>query len=267
MPRQILAPAKINLTLKITGRRNDGYHTLLSHVVFADFGDILNIDILPSKDPKFTLQCAGEFAKDVPKVNTLTKAFELFCQTYNVSCETQVKLTKNIPTCAGLGGGSSDAAALLRALFDHFKPAKNDDDLYNIAQKIGADVPVCLRAKPTLMRGAGEILEDFNMDDLNLSPPHHCVLVWANAGASTQELYDAYDAGNYHASELDNDFMAVAPQFCPAINEALAYLKDSKQCYKIGLSGSGSTVFGLCRKPFEIKNHSFPWLKTCMINP
>lgn len=265
MTAGLLAPAKINLTLKITGRRNDGYHTLISHVVFTNFGDELSIDIAPSKAPQITIKCSGEFASDVPKDNTLTHAFDLFCAHYNIQCKVIVNLVKNLPSRAGLGSGSSDAATLLRALFDHFKPDQNDKSLYHIAQKIGADVPVCLRQKPTLMRGMGEILEDFSPQDLGLEASTHIVLIWPGAGETTQILYENYDNLSNKNIEFDNDFMAVAPPYCPAIHDAIAYLEQSQQCFKIGLSGSGSTVFGLSKKPFDPAPHDFLWLKTGLI--
>ncbi len=164
-----------------------------------------------------------------------------------------------------MGGGSSDAAALLRALFDHFKPAQSDHDLYKIAQKIGADVPVCLREKPTLMRGTGDILEDFALKDLKLPNDLHAVLIWSDGGETTERLYKELDLADITTQNFDNDFMHVAPKLCPAINDAIDYLEQSNQCFKIGLSGSGTTVFGLCKKEFVSEPHNFSWLKTCSI--
>ncbi|MBM3515122.1 MAG: 4-(cytidine 5'-diphospho)-2-C-methyl-D-erythritol kinase, partial [Alphaproteobacteria bacterium] len=166
MTTALLAPAKINLTLHVTGRRADGYHLLDSLVAFADIGD--RISIAPA--PDLRLHVTGPFAAGLPTDagNLVLRAAQVLRGARTIGAD--VTLEKNLPVASGIGGGSSDAATTVLAL----------SRLWNVpldlaVATLGADIPVCLRRKPTRMAGIGEILTD-------VSPLPKCGIALVNPG-------------------------------------------------------------------------------------
>lgn len=262
---RLFAPAKINLTLDILNKRDDGYHNIRSHVAFADFGDWLNITISEGSK-SILLDTSGDFAGSVPQENTLTKAFDLFSHAYDINCALKIDLEKNIPDRAGLGGGSSDAAALLRGLAHHYS-VPVDQKLYDIALAIGADVPACLLAKPVIIQGIGEQLTPFSLQELGYTKPLNATLIWPGSSASTRDLYKSFDQHkNQRPKFSKNDFMAVAPEFLSVINDAISFLKSNDHYINIDLSGSGTCVFGLSYDATpKIENSKFPFIKHCKL--
>ena len=151
-----LAFAKINLLLKVTGRRNDGYHILDSLVAFCEFGDRLEISLNDAQDEIIT---EGPFGKEIGDNNIIIKTLEKFRETTRWERPVRIRLEKEIPIGAGLGGGSSDAATTLRLLSQiPNSPPLTHKELFNMALELGADVPVCLHGKTTRMQGIGERL-------------------------------------------------------------------------------------------------------------
>ncbi|MGB6997111.1 MAG: 4-(cytidine 5'-diphospho)-2-C-methyl-D-erythritol kinase, partial [Pseudolabrys sp.] len=150
------APAKVNLTLRMRGRRADGYHELESLVAFADVGDTL---ILSDVD-RDGLEVAGPFAgKSGPVAeNLVLKALAAIRERIKGLKTGRFLLEKNVPVAAGLGGGSADAAAALRLVARANGLAIDDDRFMSAARAVGADVPVCLDPQPRVMRGIGEVL-------------------------------------------------------------------------------------------------------------
>ncbi|MDJ0826361.1 MAG: 4-(cytidine 5'-diphospho)-2-C-methyl-D-erythritol kinase [Rhodobacter sp.] len=242
------APAKINLTLHVTGRRDDGYHLLDSLVVFADVGD--RVLVRPASDTSLTV--TGPRAAGVPAdaSNLVLRAAD-----WLGTPPAAITLDKHLPAAAGLGGGSSDAAATLRALAACF-----GRDLLDPAATaaLGADVPVCLRARPCRMTGIGERLAD--VPDL---PPLHFTLVNPGVAVSTAEVFTKLasaqnrpmptDLPNWPTTEdlaawlphQTNDLEHPARQIAPAIGVALARLDRTEGCLLARMSGSGATCFGL----------------------
>ena len=228
------APAKVNLTLHVTGQRADGYHELDSLVVFADVRDALTL--APSETMRMSVN--GAFAEGVPADarNLVWQAAEKCGGIFDIS------LAKNIPHGAGLGGGSSDAAAVLREL--------NRPDL---AAQLGADVPVCLSAQPQRMRGIGQIL-----DAAGPMPELALVLVNPGVHVATPDVFRALDRKTNPPMpslpkgidadwigwllEQRNDLQAAAVSIAPVIGDALAVLDDALLAR---MSGSGATCFGI----------------------
>lgn len=228
------APAKVNLTLHVTGQRADGYHELDSLVVFADVRDTLTL--APSETMRMSVN--GAFAEGVPADarNLVWQAAEKCGGIFDIS------LAKNIPHGAGLGGGSSDAAAVLREL-------KRPD----LAAQLGADVPVCLSAQPQRMRGIGQIL-----DAAGPMPELALVLVNPGVHVATPDVFRALDhkinppmpplPKGIDADwigwllEQRNDLQAAAASIAPVIGDALAVLDDALLAR---MSGSGATCFGI----------------------
>ena len=239
------APAKINLTLHVTGRRPDGYHLLDSLVVFADLGDVLRV--APAETA--SLRVTGPMADGVPTgpENLVRRAAEL------MGVAAEIELEKHLPAAAGIGGGSSDAAATLRALAEltgRPPPAE--------VARLGADVPVCLAARPARMRGIGE-----RVSPVSGLPDLAAVLVNPGAAVPTPEVFARLERRENPpmpdplprwetAAELvrwlaaqRNDLEAAARAVAPEIGTALAALAAMPGCGLARMSGSGATCFGL----------------------
>ena len=154
-----IAPAKVNLTLRVLGRRADGYHALESLVTFARVGD--RVGIAMGQAP-VGVTTSGPFAVGIDGENLLSRVLAAVAQQAPALRLGAVHLEKNLPVAAGLGGGSSDAAALIRLMLqanaDH--PDLQRIDWQALATRLGADVPVCVARRPTLMWGIGEKLRD-----------------------------------------------------------------------------------------------------------
>ncbi|PSJ61478.1 4-(cytidine 5'-diphospho)-2-C-methyl-D-erythritol kinase [Pseudaminobacter soli (ex Li et al. 2025)] len=245
------APAKINLALHVTGRRADGYHLLESLAVFTEFGDRLTV--APAAEDSFVV--TGPFAAHVPvdAGNLVIRARDALRALAPASATpVAITLEKNLPIASGIGGGSSDAAAALRALSRHWRI---DADLASLGLKLGADVPMCLSARSLVARGIGELLEPVSLPSLPL------VLVNPGVAVSTPEVFRALanrenpalpplPAALEAASVVDwlrttrNDLEAPARMLAPIIGDALDAL-DRSGAQFTRMSGSGATCFGL----------------------
>ena len=153
---KIKAPAKLNIRLKVTGRRRDGYHELVSIMVPIDLFD--HLELSDNRGGGISLICEG---LEVPnnETNLVHKAARSFFSRTGFHEGIAIKLFKNIPVSAGMGGGSSDAAAMLLALNEMRSKPLSLSELHKIAVELGADVPFFLMGRPCLARGIGEILE------------------------------------------------------------------------------------------------------------
>ncbi len=239
------APAKVNLTLHVTGQRDDGYHTLDSLVMFADIGD--RISASPSGTPIFVVK--GPMADGVPRdrSNMVTKVADA------MDVSAQITLEKNLPNAAGLGGGSSDAAATLRALSKiSGKPIPDNTLGY------GADVPVCMIGRAARMQGIGDVIRP--VPDL---PALNAVLVNPKLPVLTAEVFkrlhqkvnqpmpDEIPAGRsaleliHWLREMRNDLQGPAIEAEPIIEHVFNTLAVTPGCLLTRMSGSGGTCFGL----------------------
>jgi len=254
------APAKVNLTLRVTGRRADGYHELCSVVCFADAGDGLRL----SGGPALDLSVEGETAAQSGAIsdNLVLKAARALQDQVPDLKVGRFQLTKLLPVAAGLGGGSSDAAAALRLLARLNELAPVDWRLMHAARATGADVPVCLDPRPRIMRGIGELLSA----PLAL-PKLHAVLINPRVACPTGPVFKALgelSGGDDPAAQLlekndapdaapliealkrsSNDLEAPALSLVPAIGEVLSALRATGGCQLARMSGSGATCFGL----------------------
>lgn len=235
------APAKLNLALHVTGRRDDGYHLLDSLVVFARYGDRVQIRPGPTG-----LSIDGPFAAQVPvgEDNLCLRAARV------MKAGVQVHLTKNLPVASGIGGGSADAAAVMRAL------AMQGHDLPVPTEVLGADIPVCLSAPhPMRMRGVGE-----RLDPVPPVPALPIVLVNPGVPLSTPQVFAALDQWDNPAmpdpdwqdadsllawlSLTRNDLQAPAIRLAPVIAGVLEGLAG-QGARLARMSGSGATCFGI----------------------
>ena len=251
------APAKINLALHVTGRRADGYHALEMLVAFAEVGDELEAEAAP-KD-SFTI--TGPFAPALGNGdgNLVLRALAAFRARWPGALPDglALRLAKNLPVAAGLGGGSADAAAALR-MFAAMAGGRNFAELLELAPGLGADVPMCLYSRPAEVRGIGEIVTP-----LRHFPACHVVLVNPLVPVVTGEVFRRLERRDNPGlpgigdpltrpaqlglwlGETRNDLEAPAIAMVPAIGELTARLREASGCMLARMSGSGATVFGL----------------------
>jgi 4-diphosphocytidyl-2-C-methyl-D-erythritol kinase len=253
------APAKVNLTLAVLGRRRDGYHSLDSLVAFARFGD--RVTLRPGPVLALAVRGANAAQAGVPDDNLVLKAARALAEEVRGLKLGRFTLFKRLPAAAGLGGGSSDAGAALRLLARANRIALDDARLYRVARRIGADVPVCVNPRPRRMRGIGEILSA----PLAL-PPLAAVLVNPGVAVPTGEVFAGlglkpgamrggrgrmpappagFDALIGFLADRGNDLEPAAIRLQPAIARALAALRAQPGCRLARMSGSGATCFAL----------------------
>ncbi len=235
---RVFAPAKINLALHVTGRRADGYHLLDSLVVFGGVGDWLEV----TRADAMALRVVGPRAQGVPadSRNLAWRAADWAGQA------AEIVLEKHLPSAGGIGGGSADAAAVLRALGATAEGA----------EALGADVPVCVAGRPARMRGIGEVLEavpplpDMWMVLVNAGVEVPTALVFkalerVDGSRLPEPAWDGFDGFITWLRGTRNDLERAAKTVAPGIGEVLDRLAATQGCALTRMSGSGGTCFGL----------------------
>lgn len=258
-PRAASAPAKVNLYLRVVGRRPDGYHLLDSLAVFVDLADGLSAE--PAAD--LVLEVDGPFAGAAGPVegNLVLRAARLLLSEAGIAAGARLRLTKRIPVEAGLGGGSADAGAALRLLDGLWDLKWPRARLEAEAVRLGADVPVCLSGRPALMAGIGE-----RLTPAPVLPACGILLVNPGVATATPAVFRAHAAlgspsrpdlpplagpvrdAAHLAAELarrGNDLLPAALSLAPAIGDALAELEGLPDALHVSMSGSGATCFAL----------------------
>lgn len=250
------APAKVNLALHVVGRRDDGYHLLESLAVFTRHGDSLSAR--PAQADAIVVK--GRFAAQVPidGANLMAQARDLMRQAFGVAAEAPValELEKNLPVASGIGGGSSDAAATLRMLARFWNIDAGAADLARLGLRLGADVPMCLAARPLVARGIGDEIEplaDFPALPIvlvNPGVPMATTRVFASLPITQNPPMPAIAGGGDSRVIADwlaatrNDLQNAAINLAPEIEDALASLR-AEGAMIARMSGSGATCFGL----------------------
>jgi 4-diphosphocytidyl-2-C-methyl-D-erythritol kinase len=248
---RVFAPAKVNLALHVTGQREDGYHLLDSLVMFADFGDWLSV--APAEETSLAVQ--GPLAKGVPTDarNLCWRAADLF------GAPVAITLEKHLPHAAGIGGGSSDAAAVLNGLDALYGPRAVD------ALALGADVPVCRLGSAARMAGIGEQVTALDLPEL------HAVLVNPGVDVPTPQVFKYLTSKKKTAlpdipqgcapgdvvswlARQRNDLEAPAIAAAPVISGVLDALTDLPDVRLARMSGSGATCFALFDTPDQALN-------------
>ncbi|MFC3181470.1 4-(cytidine 5'-diphospho)-2-C-methyl-D-erythritol kinase [Cypionkella sinensis] len=244
MTLRVFAPAKINLALHVTGQRGDGYHLLDSLVVFAGVGDWVTAEA----SDQLSLRVTGPFGAGLSGDNLVLRAARCLGVT------AALELDKQLPVASGIGGGSADAAAALRALCGLTGRALPDAAA---VLALGADVPVCLAGVPLRMQGVGEVLTP-----LPALPACYLVLVNPGVAVATPAVFKALARRDNPAMESipqwatasdlatwlhaqRNDLEAPAMALAPVIAEVKAALEARPGCLLARMSGSGATCFGL----------------------
>ncbi len=251
------APAKINLFLHVTGRRPDGYHLLDSLAVVADVHD--RIEALPSDTLSLTIDGPFGHALTEEPDNLVLRAARALADATGARAGAALRLTKMLPVASGIGGGSADAAATLRALATLW----GVDVPGALPASLGADVPVCMASRACRMQGIGEILAQ-----APAMPPCGLVLVNPGVAVSTPAVFRARTGSFSPPADLPaawpdvsamatdlacltNDLQAPAEKLCPAVTDVLAALRAQASCLLARMSGSGATCFGLTETPAQ----------------
>jgi len=267
---KIKAYAKINVGLDVVSKREDGYHELNMVMLPIELYDL--IDIEPALEASF--QCTPPY-RIRPEKNTLLKAIEVCRQARPFDTQFKIHLHKTIPSQAGLGGGSSDAAAVINYLNDYFKWNLGDEEKISLAVKVGADVPFCLFNKPAVVNGIGEKLAFFE-----LKKPLHLILIQPHKGVSTKlafkdlqiaslvhphiekitkALMEGHeeDLFNSMGNSLEDKAISLVPEIALIKKQLLEYGLDFTM-----MTGSGSVVMGfsqdealLHRAAKDLKTH------------
>lgn len=245
---KILAPAKLNLFLEVTGKRPNGYHELYSLCAFLNLADELEIELVNG---------ASCIVHGVNIDNNIVlTAANLLKKNFSVAQGCKITLTKNIPMGGGLGGGSADAAATLIALSELWGLNLSHDELYKIGLELGADVPVCLYSQlnntnAAIFEGIGEILSPAPK-----LPPLYFALVNPNIHLATKEVFQkltipksiTHKEFQFSLNELKNrtnHLEPVSKALCPEISIILETLLHQNGCILSRMTGSGSTCFGI----------------------
>ncbi len=267
--------AKINLFLHILGKRPDGYHDLESLFYFPDIYDEIEISekvtgdpssLVPSYAETSRLQITGAFAEKLigeEKNNLILKTYSLLKILYSTKLpDLSFKLKKNLPVAAGIGGGSANAATVLKALNENYKLGLSASQLYKIGARLGADVPACIMDRTCFAQGIGDVLSDVgDFPELNI------LLVNPLVPVSTAEIFKMGFAeyskplkGNLSFKTTQglidflegtkNDLEENAKAICPTINDVLNSISQQSGCLLTRMSGSGATCFGI----FESKD-------------
>ncbi|WP_299444494.1 4-(cytidine 5'-diphospho)-2-C-methyl-D-erythritol kinase [uncultured Rhodospira sp.] len=262
-PIRLAAPAKVNLHLHVIGRRPDGYHLLDSLMAFAGVYDVVTVE--PAED--LSLRIDGPHAAALggldPDDNLMMRAARSLAEAAGVEARARLTLTKRLPVAGGIGGGSADAAATLRALYRLWRLDLDDEAMLALALTLGADVPVCLYGRAANVGGIGEVLAP-----APALPPVPLVLVNPGVPVSTPEVFklrsgafsrpaplrdapvNAFALANDLAVRR-NDLEAPARTLCDEVSDALAVLTDQEGALLTRMSGSGGTCFALFAQEAE----------------
>lgn len=253
-PLKILAPAKINLFLHVVGKKDNGYHDLQSMVMFSDFGDVITIS--EASEFKFSFDSTSE---NLPTDgnNLIMCAANLLATSLGKDLKCHIHLTKNIPIGAGLGGGSSDAAATIKGLLKFWDEEIKLENLNDILLSLGADVPSCYHSNPCYFENIGEVIKP-----IKKIPTLYGVLIYPNQHCSTAEIFQSFNH-DYSTkiqtplsfnttSEIinflklqKNDLTNSAINKILDIKNILNELDTHQNCLLARMSGSGSACFGL----------------------
>ncbi len=251
VPETWSAPAKLNLFLHVTGRREDGYHMLQTAFVFLDFADTLQFE--PNKSGEITRvdtpAKSGDYrVVDLPEEDLCVKAAKLLQTHCKLSLGARIYLSKKLPTGAGLGGGSSDAATTLVALNRIWETNLSRETLMGLGRQLGADVPVFIHGKTTLAEGVGD-----KFFPLEVPKQVYCVLI-PQIHVSTAQIFS--DSSLTRDTPIKtirgslppvllNDLEAVTCRLYPEVDQALKWLRNFGDAR---MSGTGASVFLACDK-------------------
>jgi len=250
--------AKINLFLNVFDKTKDNLHNLNSLVCFISLYDEISI----SENKEFSLKVKGPFKNFITDKNIIKKTVRSYSKFLNIKTKYKIILNKKIPVSAGLGGGSADAAAVLKGLNNLNNKKIKQKDLFNIAMKIGSDVPACLYNKNVFFSGYGQILSKAPK-----LPTFFALLINPGKELSTKNIFNMYKKKNskkinnnfeydkffFWVKKQNNDLQEYSQKILPEIKQMLNFLNRSQNCLVSRMTGSGPTVFGIFKKKIDAK--------------
>ena len=250
--------AKINLFLNVFDKTKDNLHNLNSLVCFISLYDEISI----SENKEFSLKVKGPFKNFITDKNIIKKTVQSYSKFLNIKTKYKIILNKKIPVSAGLGGGSADAAAVLKGLNNLNNKKIKQKDLFNIAMKIGSDVPACLYNKNVFFSGYGQILSKAPK-----LPTFFALLINPGKELSTKNIFNMYKKKNskkinnnfeydkffFWVKKQNNDLQEYSQKILPEIKQMLNFLNRSQKCLVSRMTGSGPTVFGIFKKKIDAK--------------
>ena len=259
---EIKAPAKINIGLKVTGKRSDGYHNIETVFYPVSLFDVITI----THSDKFSFRCAGNIELNNSE-NSAVKAVRLLEEKYGQKFNISVELEKNIPVGAGMGGGSSDGAAVLLALNEFFKLELSSSQLSELALLLGSDVPFFIHPFPSFAASRGENLTPIKLDIpfpiLIVNPGIHISTKWAyeniEFNSKSSGFFQILDKENIDFNSLKNIISNDFENVVFGKYEEIRGIKE--ELYECGASfslmtGSGSTIFGIFKNMQDAVNAS-----------
>ena len=268
----IKSPCKINLSLDITSKREDGYHLIESLFHTVNLYDIIDIE----KSNEYSISTSGEFAlKDNEEENIVTKIFNHFKNNMGLNDNYSIHIEKNIPTGAGLGGGSSDAASIIKFFLSELNIEANDS-LIEAFSKFGADIPFFIRGGCAWVSGIGEKIKNY---DFTL--PYNIILLYPNIHVSTKLAYSKFNKDDFNKSDIfalknmldnrDYNFENIVSHTYNIfeknvfnIEKKIEEIKKEMENIikrKVSMSGSGSSLFALYKNDDEKIEDDFNKLK------
>ena len=269
-------PAKINLGLKILGKREDGFHEIQSIFLPTNWCDVLEVVVVENGElGKLNFTCSGIEISDDNSSNTVVRAHKLLSENFSLP-EIDARLLKIIPTGAGLGGGSSDGSFMLKATNELCKLGISNEELKSLASKLGSDCPFFIDNIPCLVSGRGEIIAPlpFSIEDLKINKLSILLIhpgVHVNTGLAFTLLNQERNNKKLQFPKLPllplkqwkevlhNDFQIPVVSKHPEILNAINIIEDSDAEY-VQMTGSGSSVFGL----YKTGNYDKDVLKTAL---
>ena len=254
---KIKSYCKINLSLRVIKKLNNGYHNIMSLITFCDLHDVISISKIKNLHDKISF--SGKFKKGInKKSNTTTKILNLLRKTKLLENQAfKINIRKNIPHGSGLGGGSSNAAGLLNYFNSNMKLKLSKNEIKKLARQIGFDVPVNLEKRNTFLTGKKDEILRFNQKfGLNL------LIVYPNLICSTKKIYEKnrkissskpqflfYIKNSKKLISIlkneKNDLEKTVIKIYPKIKKVIDYIKSQKGCYFSRITGSGSACFGI----------------------
>ncbi len=255
----LIAPAKLNLNLFVKEKLKNGYHSLESDICFLDLYDKINIKL--SNFNKITISEQSTFF--LKNENILFKTLDYFNSEFQNYDKFNITLNKNIPIGAGLGGGSSDSAALLLGLrhFYNKNPYNSKKisltKLKQVGLKIGSDVPACIMSKSLKLSGIGEKLKT-----IDVAKNNKFLLIYPHKTLSTKKVFETFNFKNvkdvkpmyFNNIKISNSLELVSQSIEPEIKKILTILKSFKKIIAFGMSGSGSSCFGIFNHSQDFEN-------------
>lgn len=268
---------KINLFLDITGKLENGYHNIVTVMQSIDIFDEITLE--PLKEDEIIIRCSDS-SIPINESNTCYKAAKLLKDAYHIDSGIYIHILKNIPSGAGMGGGSSNAAAVIKGLNALWKLNLSKEEMSAIGARVGADVPFCLVGGTCLAEGIGDkvtVLNDFIWNDILLVKPEFSIstaFIYKNLKV---EYYNSYDSGQIlksiglhdhqsTAGSVSNTLEKVAEAFYPQIRDIKKLLLDSGAISSI-MTGSGSAVYALFKDSdslnmaYDLASRTYPF--TC----